>query len=162
MFVFWVLTLKFLTRLWFEIPFLLSLFSIDYRSSTIRKKRWSPELEQKIKHAFNVIKNKDEAVQYLMKLGLTAHEIELVLQHFLSYTDRNQRFQRCKENNSKNETLSTPPSSTYARAPLSIGEQQLELIGFTQSVSNSLLFFFPLSNIFSVHTVYVFVYVSHV
>lgn len=96
----------------------------DYQSHTIRMKRWLPEIEQKIKYAFNVLKNENEAVQFLLNLGLTTHEIDLVLQHFLSNAELNMRkkdqFQK-KENQERN--------------PLSTQEQQLELIGFSQSVS---------------------------
>lgn len=122
----------------------------DYRSNTIRKKRWSPDLEQKIKHAFNVIKNEDEAIQYLMGLGLTAHEIDLVLQHFLNNSERNRKQPPFTKHQlrsdhptmpTKNNGVNSKPNSTsltnatYARMPLSSHEQQLELIGFSQNVS---------------------------
>lgn len=130
------------------------IYFLDHRSNTIRKKRWSPELEQKIKHAFNVIKNEDEAIQYLMGLGLTAHEIDLVLQHFLNNTRNRQQLQPHHQRthepnntakhtngniaNSPQTNSSTNPSTnaTYAQTPMSSSEQQLELIGFSQSVSN--------------------------
>lgn len=92
-----------------------------YRGHTIRMKRWLPEIEQKIKYAFNVMKNENEAVQYLLNLGLTTHEIDLVLQHFLSNAESNWRKQE------KNQQME-------ARNPLTVQEQQLELIGFSQSV----------------------------
>lgn len=110
-----------------------SIFIVDYRDSTIRKKRWPPELDQKIKNAFNVIKTETEGVQYLMKLGLTAHEIDLVLQHFF----RNKAMVSAavrKDLDAKNCNL--PRSAIpYARAPLSPQEQQLKLIAFSKNVS---------------------------
>lgn len=97
-----------------------------YRGHTIRMKRWLPEIEQKIKYAFNVIKNENEAVQYLLNLGLTTHEIDLVLQHFLSNAELNMRKQeQCQQ-------------QMEARNPLTVQEQQLELIGFSQSVTYSM------------------------
>lgn len=94
-----------------------------YRGHTIRMKRWLPEIEQKIKYAFNVIKNENETVQYLLNLGLTTHEIDLVLQHFLSNAEYNMKKQE------QYQQMEMP-----ARNPLSAQEQQLELIGFSQSV----------------------------
>lgn len=85
-------------------------------------KRWLPEIEQKIKYAFNVSKNENEAVQYLLNLGLTTHEIDLVLQHFLSNAEHNMRKQEQYQ-------------QMEARNPLTVQEQQLELIGFSQSVT---------------------------
>lgn len=103
---------------------------IDYRgSNTIRMKRWMPEIEQKIKYAFNVIKNENEAVQYLLNLGLTTHEIDLVLQHFLSNAESNMRKQQQQHQRRIDD---------QARNPLTVQEQQLELIGFSQSVCISL------------------------
>lgn len=87
-------------------------------------KRWLPEIEQKIKYAFNVLKNENEAVQFLLNLGLTTHEIDLVLQHFLSNAELNMR---------KKEQFQK--MDNQQRNPLSTEEQQLELIGFSQSVS---------------------------
>lgn len=84
-------------------------------------KRWLPEIEQKIKYAFDVIKNENEAVQYLLNLGLTTHEIDLVLQHFLTNAEQNMRKQ--------DQRMEKQP-----RKPLTVQEQQLELIGFSQSV----------------------------
>lgn len=98
-----------------------------YRGHTIRMKRWLPEIEQKIKYAFNVIKNENEAVQYLINLGLTTHEIDLVLQHFLSNAEMNMRKQ------DQYQQL-----ENQARNPLTVQEQQLELIGFSQSVRISI------------------------
>lgn len=88
-------------------------------------KRWLPEIEQKIKYAFNVLKNENEAVQFLLNLGLTSHEIDLILQNFLTNTELNirKREQYKKLDNFKE------------RSPLSEHEQQLELIGFSQGVS---------------------------
>lgn len=88
-------------------------------------KRWLPEIEQKIQYAFNVIKNENETVQYLLNLGLTTHEIDLVLQHFLSNAEYNMR---------KQEQQYGQQMQHQARNPLSAQEQQLELIGFSQSV----------------------------
>lgn len=87
-------------------------------------KRWLPEIEQKIKYAFNVLKNENEAVQFLLNLGLTSHEIDLVLQNFLTNTELNirKREQYKKIDNFKE------------RSPLSAQEQQLEMIGFSQGV----------------------------
>lgn len=86
-------------------------------------KRWLPEIEQKIKYAFDVIKNENEAVQYLLNLGLTTHEIDLVLQHFLTNAELNMRKQdQCQR------------MEKQPRKPLTVQEQQLELIGFSQSV----------------------------
>lgn len=68
------------------------------------------------------MKNENEAVQYLLNLGLTTHEIDLVLQHFLSNAELNWRK---KEKNQQ---------QIEARNPLTVQEQQLELIGFSQSV----------------------------
>lgn len=99
----------------------------DYRSHTIRMKRWLPEIEQKIKYAFNVLKNENEAVQFLLNLGLTSHEIDLVLQNFLTNTELNIRK---REQYQKMDNL-------VERTPLSEHEQQLELIGFSQGVSHS-------------------------
>lgn len=96
---------------------------VVYRGHTIRMKRWLPEIEQKIKYAFNVIKNENETVQYLLNLGLTTHEIDLVLQHFLSNAEYNMKKQE------QYQQMEMP-----ARNPLSAQEQQLELIGFSQSV----------------------------
>lgn len=87
-------------------------------------KRWLPEIEQKIKYAFNVLKNENEAVQFLLNLGLTTHEIDLVLQHFLTNAELNRR---------KGEQYQKVDQQE--RNPLSAQEQQLELIGFSQSVS---------------------------
>lgn len=95
------------------------------RGHTIRMKRWLPEIEQKIKYAFNVLKTENEAVQFLLNLGLTTHEIDLVLQHFLSNAELNMRKQQQYQLQMENQ----------ARNPLSVQEQQLELIGFSQSVS---------------------------
>lgn len=97
---------------------------IDYRSHTIRMKRWLPEIEQKIFYAFNVLKNENEAVQFLLNLGLTSHEIDLILQNFLTNTELNirKREQYKKLDNFQDRT------------PLSVQEQQLELIGFSQGV----------------------------
>lgn len=88
-------------------------------------KRWLPEIEQKIKYAFNVLKNENEAVQFLLNLGLTSHEIDLILQNFLTNTELNirKREQYQKLDNYKERT------------PLNEHEQQLELIGFSQGVS---------------------------
>lgn len=93
-------------------------------------KRWLPEIEQKIKYAFNVLKNENEAVQFLLNLGLTTHEIDLVLQHFLTNAELNMRK---KEQFKKIEH--------HERNPLSVQEQQLELIGFSQSVSSNFISF---------------------
>lgn len=106
---------------------------VDYRSSTIRKKRWPPELDQKIKNAFNVIRTETEGVQYLMKLGLTAHEIDLVLQHFFRNKAMVSSAVR-KDLDSKNGNLSRS-AIPYARSPLSPQEQQLKLIAFSKNVS---------------------------
>lgn len=96
-------------------------------------KRWLPEIEQKIKYAFNVIKNENEAVQYLLNLGLTTHEIDLVLQHFLSNAELNMRKQeQYQKQNQKQMEME-------ARNPLTVQEQQLELIGFSQSVTYQIL-----------------------
>lgn len=95
-------------------------------------KRWLPEIEQKIKYAFNVIKNENETVQYLLNLGLTTHEIDLMLQHFLSnaeYKMRKQEQFQYQQQQMENQ----------ARNPLSAQEQQLELIGFSQSVCYMML-----------------------
>lgn len=86
-------------------------------------KRWLPEIEQKIKYAFDVIENETEAVQYLLNLGLTTHEIDLVLQHFLTNAELNFRKKEQRQRVEK-----------QARKPLSVQEQQLELIGFSQGV----------------------------
>lgn len=68
-----------------------------------------------------------------MKLGLTAHEIDLVLQHFF----RNEAMVSTairKDLDAKNGNL--PRSAIpYARPPLSSQEQQLKLIAFTKNVS---------------------------
>lgn len=97
---------------------------VVYRGHTIRMKRWLPEIEQKIKYAFDVMKNENEAVQYLLSLGLTTHEIDLVLQHFLSNAELNMRKQQQYQQQMNNQV----------RNPLTVQEQQLELIGFSQSV----------------------------
>lgn len=85
-------------------------------------KRWMPEIEQKIKYAFNVSKNENEAVQYLLNLGLSTHEIDLVLQHFLNNAEHKMRKQEQHQ-------------QMEARNPLTVQEQQLELIGFSQNVT---------------------------
>lgn len=105
-------------------------FVTDYHGYTIRKKRWSPEIEDKIKNAFSEMKNESEAIQYLLELGLTAHEIDLVLQYFLTKTAQKNHI---IENNAKNGDLSNA-NVAFAQTPLSSHEQQLELIGFSQSV----------------------------
>lgn len=101
---------------------------IDYRSHTIRMKRWLPEIEQQIFYAFNVAKTENEAVQFLLNLGLTSHEIDLILQNFLTNTELNirKREQYKKLDNYRERT------------PLTVQEQQLELIGFSQGVSQRL------------------------
>lgn len=114
----------------------------DYRGYTIRKKRWSPEIEEKIKNAFSEMKNESEAIQYLLELGLTAHEIDLVLQYFLTEAARKNQL---IENNAKNGNLSNA-NAAYLQTPISSHEQQLELIGFSQSVrAFAFVHFFTLS-----------------
>lgn len=108
-------------RIAFAIQQLMRPLPADYRGHTIRMKRWLPEIEQKIKYAFSVIKNENEAMQYLLNLGLTTHEIDLVLQHFLTNAELNMRKQAHQRD-------------VQPRKPLSVQEQQLELIGFSQNV----------------------------
>lgn len=109
---------------------------VDYRSSTIRKKRWPPELEQKIKNAFNVIKTETEGVQYLMQLGLTAHEIDLVLQHF--FRNGAMASTPARRDLNANNSNSSRSGIPFARVPLSAQEQQLKLIAFSKNVSRML------------------------
>lgn len=108
----------------------------DNRSNTIRMKRWLPEIEQKIKYAFNVLKNEKEAIQFLLNLGLTSHEIDLILQNFLTNTELNIRK---REQYKKIDNY-------QERTPLTAQEQQLELIGFSQGVS-VVIFTFSFSNV---------------
>lgn len=114
---------------------------IDYRNHTIRMKRWLPEIEQQIFYALNMAKTENEAVQFLLNLGLTSHEIDLILQNFLTNTELNIRK---REEYKKLDNY-------QERTPLSVQEQQLELIGFSQGVNDcnlTLFSFIPFHPLF--------------
>lgn len=93
----------------------------------MRKKRWSPEMERKVKDVIGISKNKDEAYRALLKQGFNVDEIDRVLQ----------RFYKPQRNNlaavSTNQNAS--PSEAARHLPFSSHEQQLELIAFSQNVN---------------------------
>lgn len=97
---------------------------IDYRGYTMRKKRWAPDMERKIKDVLNIAKTPDEAVQYLRKQSLDDNDVALIMQRFYP-------------NYSCNQLLGLGEQFGMAsqRIPISSHEQQLELIGFSQNVS---------------------------
>lgn len=98
----------------------------DYRGYTMRKKRWAPDMERKIKDVLNIAKTPDEAVQYLKQQNLDNNDVALIMQRFYP-------------NYSSNLLLAVRADpngvASSQRIPLSSHEQQLELIGFSQSVS---------------------------
>lgn len=97
---------------------------IDYRGYTMRKKRWAPDMERKIKDVLNIAKTPDEAVQYLKKQGLDDNDVALIMQRFYPNYSCNLLSMRGEQN-----------GIVMQRIPLSSHEQQLELIGFSQNVS---------------------------
>lgn len=92
----------------------------------MRKKRWAPDMERKIKDVLNIAKTPDEAVQYLKKQCLDDNDVALIMQRFYPHYSCNLLSGRVEQN-----------GTTSQRIPLSSHEQQLELIGFSQSVSLS-------------------------
>lgn len=108
------------------------LHETDYRGYTMRKKRWAPDMERNIKDVLNIAKTPDEAVQYFKQQGLNHNDVALVMQRFYPNFSCNQLFQL-------NEQVVI---GSHHRIPLSSHEQQLELMGFSQSVcSNRCLLF---------------------
>lgn len=91
----------------------------------MRKKRWAPDIERKIKDVLNIAKTPDEAVQYLKKQGLDDNDVALIMQRFYPNYTCNLLSGRVEQNG-----MASSP-----RIPLSSHEQQLELIGFSQNVS---------------------------
>lgn len=55
-------------------------FLTDYRGYTIRKNRWSPELEARAKIILNIAKSRSEAQKMLQKDGFKPDEITRILQ----------------------------------------------------------------------------------
>lgn len=92
----------------------------------MRKKRWSPELERKVKDVVSISKNKDEAYRGLLKEGFSVDEIERVLQRFYKLP----RNGIAAANTNQNASSSDPTRQIQ----LSPHEQQLELIAFSQNV----------------------------
>lgn len=82
----------------------------------MRKKRWGVDKERKIKEMLDTAKSADDASTYLQRNGFDCNEINLILQRFYSKSPR-------------------PDGSAEQRAPMSANEQQLELIGMSQSVN---------------------------
>lgn len=95
----------------------------------MRKKRWTPDMEGKIKEMLSIAKNQEEAIKYLQQHGLNDNDVDSALHRFYP-------------NGSRNNFIgsSTNEISISNRIPLSSHEQQIELIGFSQSVSDKIIF----------------------
>jgi myosin III len=96
-----------------------------FREYTMRKKRWSPELEAKAKHIIGSAKNRGEALKMMQKEGFLAEEAARIIQRFY-------RTQRNKDKISSPNRRKTPSSPN--KKGLSPRDQQLELIEFSQNV----------------------------
>lgn len=93
----------------------------DYRAYTIRKNRWSPELESKAKSIVSKSKSRIEAQRMLQKEGFKSDEIERILSRFLKSPRRK---------NSTSKEISNSPR----KAPLTPRDQHVDMIGFSQKV----------------------------
>lgn len=107
--------------------FFFSFLQSVYRGYTMRKKRWGPEMERRIKDMLNCAKTAVEATKYLQQYGFEANDIRLIVQRFYG------------------TPIPIPTKSHFndmelddihreQRTPLSAHEQQLELIGLSQNV----------------------------
>lgn len=104
-------------------------FLSDFRAYTLRKNRWSPELEAKAKSILAKSKNRSEAQRLLQREGFKPDEAERVIFRFYK-TQRRKSFNR-------SDKLS--PGNSPAKklqAPLTPRDQHVDLIGFSQNVSN--------------------------
>lgn len=96
----------------------------------MRKKRWSPELERKVKDVIITAKNRDDAYRALLKGGFNAEEADRVLQRFY----KSQRANIPASSTNLNNNSANGKLTDSGRTILSSHEQQLELIAFSQNV----------------------------
>lgn len=99
----------------------------DYRAYTLRKNRWSPDLEAKAIQIIGKSKNRSEAQRLLQKEGFKVDEAERVIFRFYK-TQRRKSF-------SKEKQHSSPQHAAPRKAPLTPRDKHVDLIGFSQNVS---------------------------
>lgn len=99
----------------------------DFRAYTLRKNRWSPELESKAKSILAKSKNRSEAQRLLQREGFKPDEAERVIFRFYK-TQRRKSFTRSDKLSPGNSPIKK------IQAPLSPRDQHVDLIGFSQNV----------------------------
>ena len=98
----------------------------DFRGYTIRKKRWTPEQEAKVKLILNVAKNRVEAQKMMQKEGFTADEAARFAHRYYRTFKA-----RPDSRNSNSPRKRSPFGSPNKKA---LKDQQQELINFSQNV----------------------------
>ncbi|XP_037032331.1 myosin-IIIb-like isoform X7 [Bradysia coprophila] len=98
-----------------------SIIQNHFRAYTIRKNRWSPELESMAKSIVNKSKSRTEAQRMLQKEGFKSDEIERIIARFMKAPRR------------RNST-SKDASNSPRKAPLTPRDQHVDMIGFSQKV----------------------------
>lgn len=107
------------------------LFYIDFRGYTIRKKKWTPEQEAKVKIILNTARNRVEAQKLMQKEGFTSDEAA-------RFAHRYYRTFRARGSNSRDSQASPngkkSPFGSPSKKGLTPKEQQQQLIALSQSV----------------------------
>ncbi|KAG4070138.1 hypothetical protein HA402_013381 [Bradysia odoriphaga] len=98
-----------------------SIIQTHFRAYTIRKNRWSPELESMAKSIVNKSKSRTEAQRLLQKEGFKSDEIERIIARFMKAPRR--------RNSTSKEASNSP-----RKAPLTPRDQHVDMIGFSQKV----------------------------
>lgn len=105
--------------------------SLDFRGYTIRKKKWSPEQEAKVKIILNTARNRVEAQKLMQKEGFTSDEAA-------RFAHRYYRTFRARGGNSRDSQASPngkkSPFGSPSKKGLTPKDQQQQLVALSQSV----------------------------
>lgn len=124
-------TCKF-SRSTFSHAFLTIFHSTDFRGYTLRKQKFSPENEAKIKIILNTAKTRSEAQKMLLKEKFKEEDVVRIIQ---KYFRRGSRENLAPSERSQSRSRVTTPSSSGSPSKKSSSrDQQVELVGFAQNI----------------------------
>lgn len=122
--------------------------SADFRGYTLRKHKFPPEMEAKIKIILNTAKSRTEAQKLLQREKFRDEDIVRIIQKYYRQVSANhddpqkslmKRFRRGSRDNGqllapmeRQSRVNTPNGSPNRR--MSVKDQQLELVGFAQNL----------------------------
>lgn len=110
---------------------LVYIFNLDFRGYTIRKKKWTPEQEAKVKIILNTARNRVEAQKLMQKEGFTSDEAA-------RFAHRYYRTFRARGSISRDSQTSPNGKKSPFGSPFKKGmtpkEQQQQLMALSQSV----------------------------